>query len=625
MRVRRWMARHRQLVMSVMVLLCTALFASTTALIVVQAVVREKDKALQEKSELLVISRGLSTVANEEKRKVEATNEKLNAETAKLNAETAKLNEESAKVKAENESYCELFTTASDLLVEGLFTQQAILGPKDIRVLDSMFAHYQKYSASKQVNFETRAKYSQIAWSIARIYRRLGHLQKAEQSLLIAKEHVDKLLKEDPQAPCCRLILGQILDEHGCLLAAQRRWQEAESAHLKAVKHWYGLVEDHGESDSDKKILAMYKQNYAEALENHGLALDELKQHKEAEDRFEEAGTIRQELAKEKKDDYSQHKLGSHYVSLGRLYANRGMFVEALEQARKAQPIFIKLVQRVPDSREMWYGLAVCHSEMGRYLAQLENWADADRALQDAMVAQELLYKKYPSDADYALHLGTIYCNLAVLRGQAGSFQDALHMTTVAERVLKPLKERDAWSGLSQALMRDVFAERVKARMALKEFQRAVEDAETTIALSEPNKQAESKALLSQVLARAGKWQQALAKAEEVRNLPNLDSRAAYGLACTYARLAQPVPEFIPVRQQMIEQALHLLQHAEKQKLFASPFMRMQLNAGEDFTVLRNLPEFQKLCKRVFGPGWVVKRKSGKSLENRSTSQERRF
>lgn len=567
LRVRRWVGRHRRLVSSAIMLLFSIVVALVAALVAVQA---EKQQTVRAHRALL----------REEQR------------TRAALAESQRLLQREAWHRQQTRTSLD---AAMKLLIDDYFTQQAKLTGEHRQFLENLLGCYQAFATHADDEFQVRVNAASVAHRVANIHKRLGHEREAESAFRLAQQQYRQLLAEEPLAPCCRYMLGLITDQYGMFLVTQGRWSEAEEAHRESVGLFRGLVADYKGQPFHQQLLAC-------ALHNLGLVLDRSQRFTEADALFHEAGTIRNGLATRFPRSLNyQHLLAAHYVNLGKLHGNRRQFAEAERQAQLALPLFEKLVKAQTQQQSLYFGLAVCLADLGRYRLHLDRWQEADEALLYAMKVQELLYTRHPSDVDYALHLGTIYVNLAVLRRQNGRPGDALHLTTVAEQVLQPFRDREARATDLKKILGAIFLERAAAHLALEAPDEAVSILHRAMPLAGEADRADYQALLSRTLARLGQYDEAQDIVTELLRQGGLSGTAYYSLACTQAQRAARLPSFVHWHRELASQAVDLLHQAEQQEYFATALSRAQLRAEPNFAGLRENSQFQQWCQRVLG------------------------
>lgn len=602
LRAKRWVARHRGRVMALTMFLGAGLIASTVALIVSERAKSQLEDEKLKTERAFAITKTQHFLLNEALQDLQREQERTKQEQRNT--------EEALRLKTvQNRKSRDGLVAALMLLDEQVFTRQHgnAITPEvraflnDLSVYFQEFADDEEFPAHTQEGFLFRRSTAQAVVRVATIHRRLGHLKEAENGFLAAQKLYANLLVKMPGAPCCTSAMGFIYDQLATLRSAQGRWNEALDSHKEAEKLLRSLV-------SKTRGMVEYRHGLASILHNYALTLDELKRHTEADVLFKEAGTIREQLAKAHlKSPAIQQALAAHYVNLAKSLNNRHKYTEAVAQARRALPLLQKFVEQYAEDREKYQALAVCQADLGQYLANLEQWPAAEEMLGQAMRTQERLYAAFPSDAGYALQLGLTYCNLAMLRRQAGDSARALQLTDLALNVVQPLRRRDAWTVQARKLLLEVYAERVQLYLAQHLPLLALMNAEAALALNEPERRTESLVLLSQAAVMAGRYGQAYQCALEAFASKDVSARSCYPLACAFARLAAVVPDFVPARQTLVARAVDLLEQAEDGHVFHTSAMRLQLAAAKDFAALRDHPGFIHLCSRVMGAEWLLR------------------
>jgi serine/threonine-protein kinase len=359
-RVRRW-ARRRQ----------SAVAAGVAALLVA------------------VVALGVSTILIG-REQAETANARARAEANFQDARRAQAETEKARARAEvnfqraRQAVDEMAKVAQEQLVS-----VPQLEPVRRQVLERALTFYKEFREEKSHDPLVRAETGRAYRRVGDIYQTMGMLSQAEEAYRQAIPILQRLADEFPDAPEHRRELAVSYSSLGWLLYGTSRNPEAEAAIRRAIALQEPLV-------AGSQRAPAYRRELATSFSRLGLLLTP-RAPAEAANAFHRSLELRRQLAAEYPDEADYWSdLGVTLSNLARLLRVRGEFAAArrvLEEAVRHQEAALKTNPQHVRYRRF---LVLAHWNTGKTLADLQEYAEAEKHLSQAIRVVEQLTTDFP-------------------------------------------------------------------------------------------------------------------------------------------------------------------------------------------------------------------------------------
>jgi serine/threonine protein kinase len=265
-----------------------------------------------------------------------------------------------------------------------------------------------------------------------------------------------------------------------------------------------------------------------------------------------------------------------------------------------AAKIFADLVNRHPRNPEFAHDFAQVYQHRGRLLQTTRDLDGADDAFALAIkFLQELVHNNGNVPA-YKATLGAAYRSRGNIERERRHYAPAIDLYDRAIEILTGLNHPNATD-----FLRNAYVGRAQAFDLSDRPRNAATDWERAIELSEGNLRSLLRVDRARSTFRAGDVGSAIAEADEVARIPQLDTRTAYELACFYV-LAMSAPNSASTKslagdpadlnEAHAKRAIGLLQHATSQGQYIS-----ELSTNSALATLRDRKDFQELVKKLGG------------------------
>jgi beta-lactamase regulating signal transducer with metallopeptidase domain/tetratricopeptide (TPR) repeat protein len=391
--------------------------------------------------------------------------------------------------------------------------------------------------------------------SLGLLFRETGRVKESEQVFRQSLALSEKLA--NPQQTAYREDLATAYSHLGELYLDMGRVQEAEQSYRRALALLQQLPAERVKEPGPRQQLARTHGHLGDLLQVSGRPA-------EAEAAYRQALVLAEQLVREapKVEEY-RRDLARTYNSLGLLMRATGRLQEAEQMLRRALAILTQLVAEFVETPEMRLQLARCYNHLGRLLAATGRIAEAEAAFRQGV---DLLEKSAVASPEYATESGSTLLNLAQLLRSRGELAAA---AKVLERAvltyLEPAQRTSPQSPRYRLLLRNGY----------------------TI-WTEVNIKREDYVLASRC----------------ARNLASLvDSPdEAYGVACLLTRCVTLAQESnTPMAAEYRLEAVQLLVRAHAGSFFKKPANLQRLEKDKDLDLLRGMPEFKALLRKVKG------------------------
>jgi tetratricopeptide (TPR) repeat protein len=424
--------------------------------------------------------------------------------------------------------------------------------------------------------------------NLARLFQDHGRHEEAHAEYETARGIFEKLVAQLPVSPAYKRGLARTRSDLGVLLNRLGKHKEAQTEYQAASDILKNLVRQFPAMPLYQDDLANTQTNLAALLDNRGRRV-------EAQAEYHAACHILEKLTTQFPDvpDYQQ-RLARTRMNLGLLLVSLRKVEEARAQYLAARDILTKLVARAPDVPDYQLSLATVHNHLGNLLFRRGQNGGARVEYQAACKILKRLIAQFPNVVKYQIELGGSYCNYGSVLSSEGSLIEGVQLFSLAVRTLHPVHDKDARDATARQFLFNSYANRAEAYHRLKQPNRAVNDWDRAIELSEIAERALLRASRAASQIQAGQVAEAVAEIADLSKTPNWNAGQWYDFACICALASGKSAD---KKQEYADRAMQLLHMAVKAGYQDGAHMRKDadldsLRAREDFKKL--LAELEK-------------------------------
>jgi len=251
--------------------------------------------------------------------------------------------------------------------------------------------------------------------------------------------------------------------------------------------------------------------------------------------------------------------------------------------------------------------LGACLKQLADLLKGEQHDDDAVANYHEAQQLQRQLLAAHPTVRKHRLDLAATCVNLGNLCGRRA--QPAAAATAFEEVIqLFPEASRATLGSQAKSLLETAYTGRAFARESQGDLEGMVRDCETAITLASTVRARKLRVAFANVLAADRQLDRALALADPLLKDADLDGPSAFELSLHYARSAAAAIEQKTAAQEKeraalvdrrIDQAIDLLQRANKGRYFADPSNRKKLHEPPFVPLLSGNAVFRQLIQGV--------------------------
>lgn len=370
----------------------------------------------------------------------------------------------------------------------------------------------------------------------------------------------------------------------GALLAGADRQQEAQEHYEKATTLAEQLVTEQPESSAYRRLLSGAHNNLmnlqrragnCEAAQMHG----------------EQAVQIRRQLQQEHAGSpYYADEAAAALHNLGVVLLDAKQFEAAQTKFFEGIRIQESLVNDFPEIYTYRRKLARSQSNLADCFAEMGELAEAQQHFEIAIELQDTLAE---SGANAAEEHGAACHHLGnVLRDQ-GKLEPALAHYDRSEQILAESLRRPNQSSHSRQRMANLLLDRAQTLEALQRHVDAIHDWEQLAELVSPEQRAGIRTRVALARVRAGNVIEGVHEATELADRASVAAETLYNCACVLAVAAGKTERV--VADEYAAQAIRLLSRAKAAGLFNEPGSIAYLEQDPDLAVLRQRADFRKL------------------------------
>jgi tetratricopeptide (TPR) repeat protein len=429
------------------------------------------------------------------------------------------------------------------------------------------------------------------------LLKELGKLEPAEAAHRAALKIQEQLAADFPSVLAYRQDLASSHDNLGILLADLGKHGEAEAAYGAGLKIQEQLA-------AEFSSVPAYRQELARSHNNLGALLKDLGKRGEAEAAYGAALKVQEQLAAEfpSVPEYRRDLATSHN-NLGVLLADLGKQGEAEAAYGAGLKIQEQMAAEFPSVPEYRKDLARSHNNLGALLNDLGKRREAEAAYRAALNIREQLAADFPGVAVYVVELGNSYKNFGNLVREKGEPQAALDWFARAIGALEPVLQKEPRLVSARQTLRNAHWSRALALDKLGRHADALKDWDRALALDPvaadqpffPRNRALS-------LARGGEHAKAVAEANALAELKDVDRGTLYDLACVCAVASaavrdakSPGADVVQLAEEYAARAVELLRQAVAKGYKEAAHMKKD----KDLDALRDREDFKRLVAEL--------------------------
>jgi tetratricopeptide (TPR) repeat protein len=283
-------------------------------------------------------------------------------------------------------------------------------------VLEKALGFYQEFARRKSGDPAARRETASAWLRVGNIHWNLGHRRQAKHACDKAVAVLEELAGELPADPERRAWLASAFSLRGRLLASAGQRQQAEKCFRQVLALYGKLVADDPDNAKHRDGLAGAHEALGQMLFDRPHAAEKL---------LRTAVKLREELVAERRDQtHYRTALGSSYVNLGSFLAGMFRFPEAERALQQAMKLFDQSVG-LPDQMSARLQRSAAEFHLGRVLAGSRRRQAAERAYRHATAELETFVAVVPHVPAYQQDLAGRSAKLATFLAQAGKKDEA--------------------------------------------------------------------------------------------------------------------------------------------------------------------------------------------------------
>jgi serine/threonine protein kinase/tetratricopeptide (TPR) repeat protein len=337
----------------------------------------------------------------------QVTAEQAKTQTA-LEAETA------AKTRTR-----EALDLLTDNVVEKMFAKQPELDEAEKAFLRKVLGFYEAFTKEAGETAEARFLRAKGFFVVARMHALLGDRDQGVAGYRQAAQLLEQLTKEHPDVPEYAEKLGRTHDRLGRLLAELGNPEDADRSFRAALNIKRKLAKNFPKELS-------YRRSLAGAYLNLGYFLRMQKNYVEAKEACQQALDWHGKVLTESDRAEDRQALERSRTNLAGLLREQHQYAKAEQLYRQALAVMQKHQAKFPTVLQLRRELADCYHGLAIALAeQRKNDEEAEADFRQALDIREKLMKDYPSLAQYRRELGNIANDLGVFLYRLKKYADA--------------------------------------------------------------------------------------------------------------------------------------------------------------------------------------------------------
>jgi serine/threonine-protein kinase len=433
------------------------------------------------------------------------------------------------------------------------------------------------------------------------LYSQTGRPDGAEEDLARAHEIRQELVRSYPAVAKYRADLAHNHFSRGSLFRRNKPLDLALAEMVRSRDLWKELVREH-------PTVSSYRNGLANVQLNLGVFYFENKhQPKASEQELRQALAIWEELARAQ-PGYPEYLNKQAYVhnNLGVMYSRLRRYAEAGASYQKALGIREELVRTHPAVNDYQSKLAKIHHNLGDLYQRTGRPAEAEAAFQKAVAIKKSLAEAHPRVPAYLVDLGQSYAHLGHLK-KGTDPQAALKWLDLACQTQKAALQIEPKLRLARLCLSHVHEGQATALSQLGRHEEALKEWDQALVQATGTYHDVWRMGRARTLVHLGDHGQAcveargLAAKEGVAGFILYEAAAVFALSVT--AVGKDARVFPADRDKLAEEyaasAIELLRRAGTNGFFQAPANRVRLRRDAAFAAIRSRAEIQKLLAEL--------------------------
>lgn len=300
---------------------------------------------------------------------------------------------------------------------------------QDREILNTALSFYEQLAEQNAGRLKARRMTARAFGRVADIRRRLGQSNAAEAAYRRSIALTESIGNDANDDKSDRAFLAGVWMNLGMLLESNRRLDEAEQAHRRALSIYQQLALD-----------PIQRRNLASSFENLGIVLDAAGRTREAETSYGQALAIREEQSASRPDDIDYREaLAATRQHLAHIQRTLGQSAEAEATYRQTTSQFQLILTESPDRVRTRQLLATGRTNLASILEESGRPRDAEQVLRDALDDATRLANDFAAVPEYQRRLAGQLNLLGILLAKMGRSGEAESSFRRALALLGPI------------------------------------------------------------------------------------------------------------------------------------------------------------------------------------------
>ena len=494
-----------------------------------------------------------------------------------------------------------------------------------------------------------------IQYSLGRRAEKRKKFTAAAKKYSVARELWEALLTRFPNSQAIQKRLGPAADRLAYLQFRFKKYADSAESFKAGAAAWRKMSAANPKSNRYAGILVSDLTNYGRLMRGMGKTKAMIPAYWEA------TIVLARMIRNTPKDNKLKRERGELLNDLAAALRGDGQHRKAVAMHREAIAIFEQLVGvSQPDPKDL-SRLALCRYSLGIDYRAIKETSKAIEAIQSAIAIERRLVDENQGRPEFLANLARTYSGLGAVHQTSGDPAAALKAHRAALKIYEKLADsrqltaraavsaaqtnlnlgllfarrnetkqtvthatraigflgnvvtRSTATASARQLLRNAYGMRAEAHERLRLFSQAASDWKVLITLVPASRKKQHSIRWAWSMAAAGQHQAAAKFASQL--VLTTSSKQMYDSACLFAKCRETVlnraaePNRIALLAEYTRKALGLLKRADAFGQFRSSKQLKRLQTDPDLDSLRNLDEFQALCRRkgIVSPVFAVR------------------
>jgi serine/threonine-protein kinase len=438
--------------------------------------------------------------------------------------------------------------------------------------------------------------------NLGELLSRIGQPDAAQAAFRDALAIQERLAGAHPEQREYQEHLAKMQDNLGQVLQATGKWEWAEAAFRSGLAVREQLVRK-------QSAITDYQRDLAGSHNNLGILYSLRRQWERAEASYRAAINIREKLVRDNPAvaDFQNQLAGGHN-NMANMYNAWGKPQRAEASYRQALTIRENLARQHPTVVEFQRGLAGSYTNLGIFYKSTHQPGQAEAWYRQGLVIWERLARDHPTVRDFGAQQGAACGNLANLKKETGDLPAALSWYGRTVGILTALLREDAKNARAREYLRNAYWGWAEALDMAGRPADAVIKWDLALA-NTADASARCTLRLARALSRArsGDQGQAVAEASELAQSKSLSGETWFALAGIYAEASAAARRDAQLatseRERLADdhasRAIQLLRQARTAGFFQTPAQVAHLKTETAFSCLRGRADLQRLVEEI--------------------------